>query len=78
MATMVDPNSDALGDDDGMYHDPIMPVETPANTVANNKKLHTVLRKLGNFLRARHPESIRMMEKMSIFDDTADDPGMEC
>ncbi len=42
-----------------------------------NKKLHTVLRKLDNFLRVQHPELLRTMQKMSLFNETASDPDME-
>jgi len=42
-----------------------------------NKKLHTVLQKIGNFLRVQHPDLLRSMEKMSLFNETASDPDME-
>ncbi len=40
-----------------------------------NRKLHTVLWKLDNFLQAQYPELLCTMEKISLFNETADDPG---
>jgi hypothetical protein len=42
-----------------------------------NRKLHTVLRKLGNFLRVQHPNLLCTMEKMSLFNETASEPDVE-
>jgi hypothetical protein len=67
----------------------IMPLETPANAeeylstamehelYGEIKRLTTVLRKVGNFLQTQHPDLIRTMQKMSLFDETVDDPDME-
>ncbi len=74
MATMVDPNTDAPGEDDESVHRDRAPVETPGlgskffttnmeeELYKENKKLHTVLRKLDNFLRVQHPELLHTME----------------
>ncbi len=89
MATTVDPNSDVLGDDNKTYHAPGKPMETPAtveeytNTEMEYemydqiKRLTTVLRKVGNFLQAQHPELISAMEKMNLFDEMVEDQDME-
>ncbi len=89
MATTVDPNTDAPGDDDESVHPNRAPVQTPGTSTKffttdteeelyeENKKLHTVLRKLDNLLRVQHPELLRTMQKMSLFNETASDPNME-
>ncbi len=89
MALTVDPNTDAPGDDNKSVHPNRAPVNTPGTSnkffITNkeeelyeeNKKLHTVLRKLDNFLRVQHPELLRTMQKMSLFNETASDPDME-
>ncbi len=43
------------------------------------KRLAKILTKLGNFLQGQHPEILRTMEKMSLFDGMVDssDPGLE-
>ncbi len=63
MAMTVDPNTDSLGDDVESVHPSREPVQTPGTYQKNfstemeeelydeNKKLHAVLRKVGNFLR---------------------------
>jgi hypothetical protein len=78
-----------LGDDDESEHPSREPVQTPGTNrkcfstemeeelYDENKKLHTVLRKVGNFLRAQHLDLLLTMEKMSIFDEMASDPDME-
>jgi hypothetical protein len=80
MATMVGPNPDVPGDDDGMYHAPGKPMETPATDVKYTstkmefemyeevKRLAKILMKVGNFLQGQHPEILCTMEKMSLFD----------
>jgi hypothetical protein len=82
MAVTVDPNTDAPGDDDESVHPNRAPVQTPGTSnkffttdteeelYEENKKLHTVLRKLDNFLRVQHPDLLRTMQKMSLFDET--------
>jgi hypothetical protein len=62
MATTVGPNPDIPGDDDGMYHAPGKPVETPATAVKyastkmkfemyeEVKRLAKILTKVINFL----------------------------
>jgi hypothetical protein len=91
MERTVDPNPDVPGDDDGTYHAPGKPVETPATAVKYTstkmefeiyeevKRLAKILMKVGNFLQGQHPELLRTMEKMSLFDGTVDssDPGPE-
>jgi hypothetical protein len=89
MARTVCPNSEAPGDDDESVHHPRVPVKTPANVKGcfatdtgkelhkENKKLHTELHKLVNFLWAQYLELLCTMEKMSIFDEMVDDPNME-
>jgi hypothetical protein len=89
MAMMVDPNTDPLGDDDESVHPSREPVQTPATNqkffsmeleeelYKENKKLHTVLQKLDNFLRVQHPDLLCTMEKMSLFNEMASDPDME-
>ncbi len=89
MAKTVDPNMDSLGDDDESVHLPREPVQTPGTNQKyfstemeealydENKKLHTVLQKVGNFLRVQHPNLLCTMEKMSLFNETAIDPDME-
>lgn len=84
MATTVGPNPDFPGDDDGTYHAPGKPVETPASAVRYTstkmefemyeevKRLATILTKVGNFLKGQHPDLLRTMEKMSLFDGTVD------
>jgi hypothetical protein len=79
----------APGDDDESVHPDRVPMETPGtdrkffamdteeDLYKEYKKLHTVLRKLDNFLRLQHPELLRTMQKMSLFDVTASDPDME-
>ncbi len=42
-----------------------------------NKKLHTVLRKVGSFLRVQHPDLLHTMEKMRLFNEMASDLDME-
>ena len=85
----MDPNTDAPGDDDESVDPSRVPVQTPGTSnkfftmdteeelYKENKKLHTVLRKLDNFLRVQHPELLRTMQKMSLFDETASDPDIE-
>ncbi len=75
MAKTVDPNTDSLGDDNESAHPSRDPVQTPRTNhkyffmemeeemYNENKKLHTVLRKLDNFLRVQHPDLLRTMEK---------------
>jgi hypothetical protein len=75
MATTVGPNPDIPGDDDGTYHAPGKPVETPATDVKYTsmkmefkmyeevKRLAKILTKVGNFLQGQHPEILRTMEK---------------
>ena len=75
MALTVDPNTDAPGDDDESVDPSRAPVQTPGTSnkffttdteeelYEENKKLHTVLRKLDNFLRVQHPELLRTMQK---------------
>ncbi len=75
MATLVCPNSEAPGDDDKSVHHPSIPVQTPANVkeffatdideelYEENKKLHTVLQNLENFLQAQNPKILHMIEK---------------
>ncbi len=43
------------------------------------KRLAKILSKVGNFLQGQHPEILRTMEKMSLFDGKVDgsDPGFE-
>ena len=89
MALTVDPNTDAPGDDDELVDPSRAPVQTPGTSnkffttdteeklYEENKKLHTVLRKLDNFLLVQHPELLRTMQKMSLFDETASDLDME-
>ncbi len=91
MATTVGPNPDIPGDDDGTYHPPGKPVEIPATAVkytsikmefqmyAEVKRLAKILTKVGNFMQGQHPEILRTMEKMSLFDGTVDGlyPGSE-
>jgi hypothetical protein len=91
MATTVGPNPDIPGDDDGTYHAPGKPVETPATAVKYTstkmefemyekvKRLARIIMKVGNFLQGQHPELLRTMEKMSLFDGSEDglDPGSE-
>jgi hypothetical protein len=89
MAIMVDPNMDAPGEDEESVHLYSAPVQTPGTNqkfftmemeeelYEENKKLHTVLQKVDNFLRVQHPDLLRTMEKMSLFDETVDDPDME-
>ena len=91
MATTVGPNPDVPGDDDGTYHAPGEPMETPATAVKYTsmkmefemyeevKRLAKILMKVGNFLQGQHPEIHCTMEKMSLFDGTVDglDPGLE-
>jgi hypothetical protein len=84
MVTTVGPNPDILGDDDGTYHAPRKPVETPATAVKYTstkmefqmykevKRLATILTKVGNFLQGQHPEILCTMEKMSLFDGMVD------
>jgi hypothetical protein len=80
MATMVDPNTDAPGDDDESVNPSRAPVQTPGTNqrfftmemeeelYKENRRLHKVLQKLDNFLQAQRPELLRTMEKMSLFD----------
>jgi hypothetical protein len=90
MAQTKDPiSTDSLGDDDKSVHHSREPVQTPGTNrkyfstemeeelYDENKKLHTVLQKIGNFLRVQHPDLLRTMEKMSLFNETASDPDME-
>ncbi len=75
MALTVDPNTDAPGDDDELVDPSRAPVQTPGTSnkffttdteeelYEENKKLHTVLRKLDNFLRVQHPELLCTMQK---------------
>ncbi len=77
MATTVGPNPDILGVDDGTYHAPKNPVETPATAVKYTsmkmefemyeevKRLARIVMKMkvGNFLQGQHPELLRTMEK---------------
>ncbi len=91
MATTVGPNLNILGDDDGTYHAPGKPMETPATAVKYTstkmefeiyeevKRIAKILMKVGNFLQGQHPEILRTMEKMSLFDGMMDglDPGSE-
>jgi hypothetical protein len=75
MATMVDPNTDSLGDDDESVHPSREPVQTPGTNQKyfsmemgkelynENKNLHTVLRKVGNFLMVQHPDLLLTMKK---------------
>jgi hypothetical protein len=75
MAIMVDPDTDASGEDDESVHPARAPVPTPGTNKTffamdteeelyeENKKLHTVLRKLENFLRVQHPELLCTMIK---------------
>jgi hypothetical protein len=91
MATTLGPNPDVPGDDDGTYHAPGKPVETPASAVKYTstkmefemyeevKRLAKILTKVGNFLQGQHPEILRTMEKMSLVDGMVDgsDPGSE-
>ncbi len=68
---------DSLGDDDKSVHPSREPMQTPGTNQKyfstemeeelydENKKLHTVLRKVGNFLRAQHPDLLLTMEKMT-------------
>ncbi len=84
MATAVGPNPDTPRDDDGTYHAPEKPVETPATAVKYTstkmefqmyeevKRLAKILMKVGTFLQGQHPEILRTMEKMSLFDGTVD------
>ena len=84
MATTVGPNPDIPGDDDGTYHAPRKPVETPATAVKYTstkmefkmyeevKRLAKILTKVGNILQGQHPEILCTMEKMSLFDGTVD------
>ncbi len=67
MATTVGPNPDILGDDDGTYHAPGKPMETPATAVKCTstkmefemyeevKRLAKILMKVGNFLQREAP-----------------------
>jgi hypothetical protein len=91
MATMVGPNPDIPGDDNGTYHVPRKPMETLATDVKYTsmkmefemyeevKRLAQILTKVGNFLQGQHPELLCTMEKMSLFDGSEDglDPGAE-
>ena len=91
MATTVGPNPDIPGDDDGTYHAPGKPMETPASAVKYTstkmefemyeevRGLAKILMKVGNFLQGEHPEILRTMEKMSLFDGKVDGsyPGSE-
>jgi hypothetical protein len=64
MATMVDPNTDAPGEDDKSVDPSRAPVRTPGTNqkifqmemeeelYEETRKMYTVLQKLGNFLRA--------------------------
>ncbi len=66
-------------------------METPASAVRYSstkmefemyeevKRLAAIITKVGNFLQGQHPELLRTMEKMSLFDGTVDgsDPGSE-
>jgi hypothetical protein len=75
MAMMVDPNTDAPGDDDESVHPSRESVQTPGTNqkffssemeeelYEEHRKIHTVLRKQDNFLRAQHPELLSTMEK---------------
>jgi hypothetical protein len=92
MATMMGPNPDVLGDDDGTYHAPRKPMETLATAEEytsmrmefdmynENKRLASIITKVGNFLKGQHPELLCTMDKMSLFDDGSEDsldPGSE-
>ncbi len=89
MALTVDPNTEAPGGDDESVHPSRAPVQTPGTSnkffttdteeelYEENKKLHTVLRKLDNFLWVQHPELLCTMQKMSLFDEMASDLDME-
>jgi hypothetical protein len=91
MATMVGPNLDIPGDDDGTYHAPRKPVETPATAVKYTsmkmefhmyeevKRLAKILTKVGNSCKGSTQKILRTMEKMSLFDGTVDGlyPGSE-
>jgi hypothetical protein len=91
MATTVGPNPDLPGDDDGTFHAPRKPVDTPATAdeytsmrmefdmYKEIKRLARIITKVGDFLKGQHPELLRTMKKMSLFDGTVDslDPGSE-
>ncbi len=74
---------DAPGEDKESVHPDRAPMKTPGThskffamdteeeLYEENKKLKTVLRKLDNFLRVQHPDLLRTIQKMSIFDETA-------
>jgi hypothetical protein len=91
MATTVGPYPDVPGDDDGTYHAPGKPVETPETAEEYTstrmefdmyeeiKRLARIITKVGDFLKGQHPELICIMKKMSLFDGLEDgpDPGSE-
>jgi hypothetical protein len=89
MAITVDPNMDAPGEDEESIFPDRAPVKTPRTdskffTVdteeelyEENKKLRSVLQKLDNFLKVQHPDLLRTLQKMSIFDGMASSPDME-
>ena len=79
MATTVGPNLDIPGDDDGTYHAPGRPVETPATAVKYTstkmeyemyeevKRLAKILTRVGNFLQGQHPEILRTMARWTVW-----------
>jgi hypothetical protein len=77
IATMVDPNADALADDNESTDQGFFTTETEEELYQENKKLHTILQRLDNFLRVQHPELLRPMEKINLFDEMADGPEIE-
>jgi hypothetical protein len=82
----VDPNLDVPGDDNKTYHVPGKPVETPASAEEYTstrmefdmyeeiKRLARFITKVGDFLKGKHPELLRTIENMSLFDGTVDGP----
>jgi hypothetical protein len=78
MATTVGPNRDRSGDDDGTFHAPRKPVDTPATAEEYTstrmefdmykeiKRLARIIMKVGDFLKGQHPELLRTMEKNEL------------
>ncbi len=86
MAMMVGPNPDVPGDDcNETYHPPGKPMETAAadeeytstrgeyEMYEEIKRLALVLTKVGNFLQGQHPDLLRTMKKINLFDGAVDE-----
>jgi hypothetical protein len=88
MATQVDPKTDALGDDDESVHPSREPLQTPGTkekffTMEMEEELYEENRKLHTFTKTRQllasatPGIAMYHEKVSLFDEMADNPDTE-